>query len=80
MTSENITPEQAAALARQLDRHAGYLSRLVRRMQGLHWPDDDDALLSRALRARDALISLAEAAEEAAERNAKPAWMRAMGR
>lgn len=57
MDTTDLTPEQAADLARRLSPMLGYLVRLTDRMQKRGWSPDDAAYRS-AWRARDELHDL----------------------
>lgn len=76
--SGDLNPTQTSALASALTAQARYLSRLVRRMQRLGWPNDDP-LYARALRARDSVLALLDQTNQTTDRAEKPAWIRAHG-
>lgn len=79
MKSSDLSPEQARAVAEVTTRQAKYLSRLTWRMEQVGFPKDDP-LYAKAMRARDAALALLEFAQELEKENAKPAWMKHMGR
>ena len=76
MRSDDLTPEQTTAMAETLARYARYLSRIVERMNKLHWPKDD-VLYARTMMARDAMMTLLSTVHDVKKNNAQPAWIRA---
>jgi hypothetical protein len=79
-SSADLTPQQRDALISVLRRQSSYLHRLVRRMQTLGWPKDDP-MFARALRARDAVLSLLEGCKPPPKptNEEPPAWVTARG-
>ena len=57
MCGDDLTKEQLAGLIETLSRYARFCSRIIERMDKLHWPKDD-VLYTRTIAARDALMSL----------------------
>lgn len=76
MRSDDLTPEQTTAMADTLARHARYYSRIVERMNKLHWPRED-VLYARAIMARDAVMTLLSTVHDVKKNNAQPRWVRA---
>ena len=79
MTSSDLKREHTESLIKTFKQQGEYLSRLVWRMERRGFPKDDP-IYAKAMRARDAVMSLLEGTQEVQERNAMPAWVRARGR
>lgn len=75
MCSDDLEPEQLGTMAETLARDTRYLSRLVERMNKLHWPKDD-LLYARTMFARDGMMSLLSTVHELKRHNAIPAFRR----
>lgn len=67
MDSRTITPAQADQLRKIVGRQLDYLNRLCARIQVQRWPDDDPLAL-HAIRARDAMQAVNDAARGAGRR------------